>query len=44
MLIDQLVDEEVKLVDIIMSKLIGTANAGQKLDRAAVKRSLEEAC
>ncbi len=44
MLIDQLVDEEVKLVDIIMSKLIGTANAGQKLDRAAVKRMLEEAC
>lgn len=43
-LIDQLVDREVELVDIMMSKLIGANHAASSLDRNQVKRALEEAC
>jgi F-type H+-transporting ATPase subunit b len=42
-LMDQLVDREVELVNIIMSKLIGSGH-DTSLDRSAVKKALEEAC
>lgn len=44
LLIDQLVEEESKLVDIIMSKLIGSSYKPGNLDTALVKRTIEEAC
>ncbi len=44
LLIDQLVEEESKLLDIIMSKLIGGSYKSGNLDQALVKRTIEEAC
>lgn len=44
LLIDQLVEEESKLVDIIMSKLIGSSYKSGNLDKVLVKRTIEEAC
>ncbi len=42
-LISELVDNEIQIVDTIMKKLIGSAS-GASLDRATVKRVIEEAC
>ena len=42
-LVDQLVDREVELVNLIMSKLIGSGH-DSSLDRNTVKKALEEAC
>ena len=45
-LVDQLVDREIELVNIMMTKLIGAGHSGSAsgLDRALVKKALEEAC
>jgi F-type H+-transporting ATPase subunit b len=43
-LVDQLVDEQVKLVQTIIAKLVGVGGGNHSLDRERVKRSLEEAC
>ena len=44
LLIDQLVEEESRLVEAIMGKLLGPSHRPGSLDKALVKRSIEEAC